>query len=123
MFVYNNVGGDKMLKDRGTIKWTSLMLPEHVEQLKQLWEESKLADKPILDEQQLEKLNANCTYALHNKVPISLTYYQQGKEKNIEGQIKKLDSQKNLLYLRTNNHEVIKIPLTNILNITNTTPY
>ena len=38
-----------MLKDRGTIKWTSLMLPEHVERLKNMWSETEKTAKPLLD--------------------------------------------------------------------------
>ena len=42
--------------DRGTIKWTSLMLPEHVEAIQKLWKEDERVEKAILDEQQLEEL-------------------------------------------------------------------
>lgn len=46
-----------MLRDRGTIKWTSMMLPEHLTQLKQdLLDVSKM-EKPSLDEQQIEEID------------------------------------------------------------------
>ncbi|MFC8062242.1 YolD-like family protein, partial [Bacillus velezensis] len=46
-----------MLRDRGAIKWTSMMLPEHLTQLKQdLLDVSKM-EKPSLDEQQIEEID------------------------------------------------------------------
>ncbi|MCY8467015.1 YolD-like family protein, partial [Bacillus atrophaeus] len=46
-----------MLRDRGTIKWTSMMLPEHLTQLKQdLLDVSKI-EKPSLDNQQIEEMD------------------------------------------------------------------
>ncbi|WP_419893407.1 YolD-like family protein [Oceanobacillus kimchii] len=42
------------VNDRGTIKWTAMMLPEHAELLNQLKEKKNRKQKPILDEQQLE---------------------------------------------------------------------
>lgn len=46
-----------MLKDRGGIKWTSLMLPEHVKALREFdWDLTKI-ERPVLEEQQLEELN------------------------------------------------------------------
>ena len=47
-----------MIKDRGNIKWTSLMLTEHREKLRELYERDKDIEKPVLDEQQLEKLDS-----------------------------------------------------------------
>ncbi|MED1749275.1 hypothetical protein [Bacillus zhangzhouensis] len=41
-----------MLRDRGAIKWTAMMLPEHVARLKHDLAETKKTDKPIIDEQQ-----------------------------------------------------------------------
>lgn len=46
-----------MLRDRGTIKWTSMMLPEHVKQLKQDLLDVSKTGKPSLDEQQIEELD------------------------------------------------------------------
>ncbi|GEN31675.1 hypothetical protein HNQ35_002040 [Cerasibacillus quisquiliarum] len=41
------------IKDRGTKKWTSIMLPEHVKALKQLLADERKEQKPLLDEQHL----------------------------------------------------------------------
>ncbi|MCM2988284.1 YolD-like family protein [Bacillus safensis] len=50
-----------MLRDRGTIKWTAMMLPKHVARLKHDLAETKKTDKPIIDEQQAEEFEStNC---------------------------------------------------------------
>lgn len=67
-----------MLKDRGSIKWTSLMLPEHVELLKNLWQEDKKTVKPILDEQELELLNERIIDAASSKKEVTLSVYENG---------------------------------------------
>ncbi|WP_424475396.1 YolD-like family protein [Oceanobacillus kimchii] len=43
------------INDRGKIKWTAMMMPEHLELLNQLKEKQIRKQKPILDEQQLEE--------------------------------------------------------------------
>ncbi len=48
-----------MIRDRGRIKWTSLMLPEHVKMLRDwanedMWEKTK-----EIDEQKLEEMKRN----------------------------------------------------------------
>ncbi|MEN2766231.1 YolD-like family protein [Ornithinibacillus xuwenensis] len=80
-----------MVNDRGTIKWTSLMLPEHVELLKNIWKEDKKVRRPALDEQELEILNQFIIEAYQEKQTITINYYQDGQMHNTSGIIKKLD--------------------------------
>ena len=54
-----------MVNDRGTKKWTSLMLPEHVEILKKVFAEQSYQTKPILDEQQVVENERILKHALH----------------------------------------------------------
>lgn len=48
---------DSRNRDRGTIKWTSLMLPEHVEMVKKLWKEDQRVEKGIIDEQKAVEID------------------------------------------------------------------
>ncbi|MEC0544166.1 YolD-like family protein [Bacillus inaquosorum] len=53
-----------MLRDQGTIKWTLMMLPEHLTQLKQdLLDVSKI-EKLSLDAQQIEEMDILVSEAL-----------------------------------------------------------
>ncbi|ASF38202.1 YolD-like family protein [Halobacillus halophilus] len=66
---------DSRNRDRGTIKWTSLMLPEHVEALQLLWKEDEQVEKAILDEQQLEEIDFALQRAKSDSLPIVLKYH------------------------------------------------
>ncbi|WP_148795752.1 YolD-like family protein, partial [Rossellomorea marisflavi] len=46
-----------MIRDRGKIKWTSMMLPEHVKMLRDWAEEDSFEKRRELDEQELEMMN------------------------------------------------------------------
>lgn len=76
-----------MLKDRGNIKWTSLMLPEHVEKLKEMWREMEKMDKPILDEQALEEMNGQLLQAKKFCLPVLLKIYKDGAIQSFQGEI------------------------------------
>src|SRR5690625_132549 len=75
--------------DRGTKKWVSLMLPEHVEMLKEVFVEYK--EKPILDEQQMIEIDQKLKYALKEKVEIEMTYYKRGTFKKVNGRLQSID--------------------------------
>lgn|SRR5690625_3373997 len=76
-----------MLKDRGTIKWTSLMLPEHVERLKNMWSETEKTTKPLLDPQELESINEQLVEAFQQKLPVTIAIYHDGRIEEIQGRI------------------------------------
>jgi|SRR5690554_393989 len=76
-----------MIKDRGNIKWTSLMLTEHREKLEELYEHEKDIKKPLLDEQQLERLEHLTKEADREQLSVKLVYYQNHQVQEIEGRI------------------------------------
>jgi hypothetical protein len=90
-----------MLKDRGTIKWTSLMLPEHVEQLKKLWDDDKLTHKPLLDDQELEEMSLECINAYENDLTVEIIVHMEGNANAIQGKIMKIDQQNQQLSIQT----------------------
>ncbi|WP_254434246.1 YolD-like family protein [Halobacillus sp. Marseille-Q1614] len=59
-------------RDRGTIKWTSLMLPEHVEMIKKVWKEDERVEKGILDEQKAAEIDFVLQRALHDRLTVDL---------------------------------------------------
>ncbi|MGP4061525.1 YolD-like family protein [Halobacillus sp. H74] len=66
---------DNRNRDRGTIKWTSLMLPEHVEMIKKVWKEDERIEKPILDEQQLEEIGLTLQRVMSDNEPVVVKYH------------------------------------------------
>lgn len=76
-----------MIKDRGTKKWTAMMLPEHVEQLRNERKEDGKVKKPVLDEQQLEELNIALGEALEYKYEVIASYFKSGEICDLVGVI------------------------------------
>lgn len=76
-----------MINDRGSKKWTTMMLPEHGEMLKKLQKEYYLEEKPILDEQHLERLQFLLIKALENDFTIKITYFIDGKYFHEKGKV------------------------------------
>jgi hypothetical protein len=103
--------------DRGSIKWTSLMLPEHVELLKRIWDEDKKVVKPCLDEQELEVLNNRILEAYHQKQLIQINYYQDNQLLEIYGMVKKIDPLNQLVLIKDLTKVVESIPFTTIYEV------
>jgi YolD-like protein len=117
VFVYNDNEVIQMVNDRGSIKWTSLMLPEHVELLKRIWSEDKKEVKPMLDEQELEMINRRTLEAYQNNEQICIQYYENGKTYEAQGIVTKLDQLNQVVVLQTRNNEKNYIPFASICHI------
>src|SRR5690625_4823432 len=101
-----------MIKDRGTKKWTSLMLPEHIEMLKEVWEEERRESKPIVDEQQLIENEYILNAALKGDHKVKIEYFADHRKQTIEGNIEYIESLNKSLII-----DGVKIELDNILNV------
>ncbi|WP_345239013.1 YolD-like family protein [Pontibacillus salipaludis] len=106
-----------MLRDRGTMKWTSLMLPEHVEMMKEMWEEDGKLPPPSLDEQALCELNEACIEAYKNQTLVKITVYSKGELKQLEGKITHLIPQEQSLRILTVTGDTKAIGIRHIYNI------
>lgn len=85
------------VNDRGTKKWTSLMLPEHVEALRKMWREMEYKEKPALDEQQLQENEFKLKSALQNKLKARITYFIDHDFEFVEGLIQHIRN--NIIYI------------------------
>lgn len=101
------------VKDRGRIKWVSLMLPEHRRRLEELKEEEGYRNAPSLDEQQLEKLDHILQYALQGQREVKFLYHDGKKSCHGEGVIKAYHPSKREVILEGD----IPIPLDSILDM------
>src|SRR5699024_389951 len=101
------------LKDRGTKKWTSLMLPEHVEMLKEVFRQDEYKEKPILDEQQKVEMDTMLQCALHNDLTVEITYFADHDYKKVEGQLLMIDVLNNRLALEAE----IEIKISDVIGV------
>ena len=76
-----------MLKDRGRMKWTAMMLPEHVAMLREWAHEDSYESERLLDEQQLEEMNMTMGEALETGKTVTITYYEQRRYQLLIGTI------------------------------------
>jgi hypothetical protein len=105
-----------VIKDRGNIKWTSLMLTEHRDLLKKLLEEENNADKAELDEQIMEEMDYLLNTALSTDLIISIIYYSQKRYFSFCGKIKNYNPYKGEIIL-FNDKELKKLNLRDIIGI------
>jgi hypothetical protein len=71
---FMKVKGD--LKDRGRIKWTAMMLTEHVEMLKDWQKEDRYNTKPQLDDFDLESIYEEIRLAYMRQCYVELQLWQ-----------------------------------------------
>ena len=76
------------IRDRGVIKWQSAMLlPEHVKELKNFYQEVYKVQKPILDAQQLSEMDILVREAMEFNTPLHFTFFEDGEHIKIKGYI------------------------------------
>lgn len=86
-----------MIKDRGTIKWTAMMLPEHIQKIKQ-WKREAYAEAPrTLTEWELEDLQQTINQAFKQHKTVTITTWQEAKYVQWTGTITALDESQQLV--------------------------
>ncbi|RNF40177.1 YolD-like family protein [Planococcus salinus] len=86
------------IKDRGRTKWTAMMLPEHVEMLREWQKEDRYHTKPELDDFDLEAIHEEIQLAYKRQCHIEIRVWRKNAQ-NFTGVISKLDIQSKILHL------------------------
>ncbi|WP_409297943.1 YolD-like family protein [Peribacillus sp. SCS-26] len=76
-----------MIRDRGRIKWTSMMLPEHVKLLRDWAHEDTFEQQIEPDEQQFEYMNSIIGEAMEGGKGVAITYYANKRHSLVMGTI------------------------------------
>lgn len=79
------------MKDRGRIKWNSLMLPEHVKMLREWAEEETWTEQKQLDEKKLEILDETAAEAMEFGKHVQITYFDTNSYRELTGTIHYFD--------------------------------
>ncbi|AXI08305.1 YolD-like family protein [Oceanobacillus sp. 143] len=103
------------VNDRGTIKWTSMMMPEQVKMLDEYWNSMDNKIKPILDEQQLEEIGIKLHEAISKNSEVEITYYGDYDYLLVRDKIYYVNY--NDKYLKMNDFDRTKIEFDYILDI------
>ncbi len=92
-----------MIHERGTKKWTSIMLPEQIEMLEQLDREQDRKEKPIIDEQMKAEHYIMLQEALENDSKVSIKYYANYDHFREEGYLLSIDAVNGIIYMEDMN--------------------
>ncbi|GGB27006.1 hypothetical protein GCM10011409_00360 [Lentibacillus populi] len=82
-----------MVNDRGTIKWTSIMMPEHIKLLNDMWEELERKEKPILDDQQKLEIGYKLQCAIKDDLTVEVKYFNDGDYLTAKEKLHMIDRQ------------------------------
>lgn len=85
------VDGD--IRDRGKIKWTAMMLPEHVKELRKWQEDADKVKRPELDEFDLQTMQEEVTRALSSGLETRITTWLDGQLHYHRGVIQEISTQ------------------------------
>lgn len=88
------------IKDRGRIKWTAMMLPEHVQMLREWQQEDRYNVKPCLDEFDLEAIFEEIGLAYKRQCSVEIRVWQNGS-KSCSGIVSAIDQPLQQLRLDT----------------------
>jgi YolD-like protein len=106
------------IRDRGNKKWTSLMLPEHVEQLRDFFDvEYYKVEKPVLDEQQLEEMNDKINEAMEYTLQVCFRVYKNGQCVEVIGYIHYVDPINQTIYVINKTETRIKLKIEDVIDM------
>ncbi len=106
-----------MIRDRGRIKWTAMMLPEHVKLLRDWVKEDRYEQKISVDEQQLEVMNEILMEAIEWNQFVAVTYYQNHNYKIVVGKVHNWDDLTHKLHIMDRFQESHWISIADIADI------
>ncbi|MCU9613782.1 YolD-like family protein [Caldibacillus lycopersici] len=80
-----------MIRDRGRIKWTAMMLPEHVKMLRDWAKEEAWEQPQVIDEQKWELMNATIVEAQQLEKAIVVHFYTNHHIETVSGMLRSFD--------------------------------
>ena len=105
-----------MLRDRGTINWTSMMLPEYLTQLKHdLLDVSKM--EPSLDEQQIEEIDILVSEAMALNKELKFKLFKEGVAEDLIGTVQYLNYEQHKLHLKDHHDQTVYITMNDIIGV------
>ncbi|NLW24304.1 MAG: YolD-like family protein [Clostridia bacterium] len=109
-----------MIRDRGKIKWTAMMLPEHKDLINKMYDRIyHKVEKPFLSEDRLAEFDKIVHEAYVNKKQLKFSVYENKRITEISGEIVKINYHKKSLIINSDDgfkeiktNSIIEINLT-----------
>jgi len=106
------------IRDRGTKKWTSLMLPEHVRMLRTYFhEEYYHVSKPVIDEQTIEEWNLILQDAIEEQLLLHIVYHKYQNLHEVSGTIQKVNPYSKTITLCETNGTFVNISFDDLVHV------
>lgn len=105
------------INERGTKKWTSLMMPEHQGMLQEMW--AGLLDKemPIISEDKQEDMQVDIEFAIRFDKPLRVTYHDGRYMDTAVGRISSVNhQQRRLEMLVPKEYGLVYIPYNKLID-------
>src|SRR5689334_2415368 len=106
-----------LLRDRGTLKWTAMMLPEHVQSLKEVLIDEEKIDQPILDEQHIEEFEILIYEAMEYNWTLTFKVFDNGFVNEIKGSTHYFDSIKKQLRIKDGNNHIHYVFIKDLIDV------
>ena len=106
-----------MIRDRGNIKWTAIMLPEHVAAVKQEIVNLEKVNQPILDEDRLTEIEMLIHEAMEYNLQLEFKLFKKGYIESIIGHTQFIDYIKKEFRIQDINELIHKIPFQKIVDV------
>lgn len=103
-------------RDRGKIKWTAMMLPEHISLLREWQKEDDYVNKPELTDIDLQDIQEQLESAMLRKCMTQIRTWQDGKVTDYLGTVEEIDVRNQLIMLQ-DPFEIERIPAVDIIFI------
>lgn len=86
-----------MLKDRGNIKWQGMMLPEHVQMIRELKEKDNYVQQTLLADWEQQQIQEEIDIAYKRQCVASVMLWRDGQQISYTGKISELNQRLNYL--------------------------
>lgn len=106
-----------MIRDRGTIKWTAMMLPEHVQNLKEILVDENKIEKTELDEQTIIEFELIICEAMEFNKPLLFEVFENGLVKRITGTVHFINYLEQQLAVEDKNGTFQYLPFSNLISV------
>lgn len=83
---------DEFIKDRGNIKWTAMMLPEHRKMLHELGVREREVEPPSKSEDDLAILAGKIAWAFQGEEIVTITFWENKRRNIFVGKVKRIDA-------------------------------
>ena len=101
-------------RDRGSIKWTALMLPEHIARLREWQSEDDYMKRPDLTDWDMQDIQEQLEVAMRMKCQAMVRTWRDGRVTNYHGTIEEIDLHNRIIKLQ-DPFEIESIPADNII--------